>query len=106
MELMQALKLAGVHESKITDADGKVTGKFGKTDVEKLLHIGEPLKRDSSSIKGASRGNHARLRNLAVVKPGRVMCELAGVSEPLAREAILLAAHKLPVKSKFVLRED
>jgi len=43
---------------------------------------------------------------VAVVKPGRVMFELAGVSEPLAREAIRLAAHKLPLKSKFVLRED
>ena len=43
---------------------------------------------------------------VAVVKPGRVMFELAGVSEPLARDAIRLAAHKLPVKSKFVLRED
>ena len=35
---------------------------------------------------------------VAVVKPGRVMFELAGVSEPLARDAIRLAAHKLPVK--------
>jgi large subunit ribosomal protein L16 len=43
---------------------------------------------------------------VAVVKPGRVMFELAGVPEPLARDAIRLAAHKLPVKSKFVLRED
>ena len=43
---------------------------------------------------------------VAVVKPGRVMFELAGVSEPLAREAIRLAAHKLPVKAKFVMRED
>ena len=43
---------------------------------------------------------------VAVVKPGRVMFELAGVPEPLAREAIRLAAHKLPVKSKFVMRED
>ena len=43
---------------------------------------------------------------VAVVKPGRVMFELAGVPEPLARDAIRLAAHKLPVKSKFVMRED
>ena len=43
---------------------------------------------------------------VAVVKPGRVMFELAGVPEPLARDAIRLAAHKLPLKSKFVLRED
>ena len=42
---------------------------------------------------------------VAVVKPGRVMFELAGVPEPLAREAIRLAAMKLPVKSKFVTRE-
>lgn len=43
---------------------------------------------------------------VAVVKPGRVMFELAGVPEPLAREAIRLAAHKLPVKTRFVLREE
>ena len=42
---------------------------------------------------------------VAVVKPGRVMFELAGVPEPLAREAIRLAAMKLPVKAKFVTRE-
>ena len=42
---------------------------------------------------------------VAVVKPGRVMFELAGVPEPLAREAIRLAAMKLPVKCKFVTRE-
>src|SRR5437762_13399282 len=42
---------------------------------------------------------------VAVVKPGRVMFELAGVPEPLAREAIRLAAMKLPLKAKFVTRE-
>jgi large subunit ribosomal protein L16 len=42
---------------------------------------------------------------VAVVKPGRVMFELAGVPEPLAREAMRLAGHKLPVRTKFVLRE-
>ena len=42
---------------------------------------------------------------VAVVKPGRVMFELAGVSEPLAKEALRLAAQKLPVKTKFVRRE-
>ena len=43
---------------------------------------------------------------VAVVKPGRVMFELAGVPEELAREAIRLAAMKLPVRSKFVTAED
>ena len=42
---------------------------------------------------------------VAVVKPGRVMFEIAGVSEEVAREALRLASHKLPVKSKFVTRE-
>ena len=42
---------------------------------------------------------------VAVVKPGRVMFEIAGVSEDVAREALSLAAHKLPVKCKFVKRE-
>ena len=42
---------------------------------------------------------------VAVIKPGRVMFELAGVPEPLARDAIRLAAMKLPVKAKFVSRE-
>ena len=42
---------------------------------------------------------------VAVVKPGNVMFELAGVPEPLAREAMRLAAMKLPVKCKFVTRD-
>jgi len=43
---------------------------------------------------------------VAVVKPGRIMFEISGVSEELAREASRLAAHKLPIKCKFVKRED
>ncbi|MBQ8730998.1 MAG: 50S ribosomal protein L16 [Lachnospiraceae bacterium] len=42
---------------------------------------------------------------VAVVKPGRVMFEIAGVSEEVAREAMRLAMHKLPIKCKFVKRE-
>jgi large subunit ribosomal protein L16 len=42
---------------------------------------------------------------VAVVKPGRVMFELSGVSEEIAREAMLLASHKLPIKCQFVARE-
>ena len=42
---------------------------------------------------------------VAVVKPGRIMFEMAGVSEEAAREAMRLAAHKLPCKTKFVVRE-
>ena len=42
---------------------------------------------------------------VAVVKPGRVMFEIGGVSEELAREAMRLAMHKLPIKCKFVTKE-
>lgn len=41
---------------------------------------------------------------VAVVKPGRVMFEMNGVAEDVAREAMRLAAHKLPIKTKFVVR--
>ena len=43
---------------------------------------------------------------VAVVKPGRILFEIAGVSEELAREAMRLASHKLPIKCKFVAREN
>lgn len=43
---------------------------------------------------------------VAVVKPGRILFELKGVSEEVAREAMRLASHKLPVKTKFVTRRD
>ncbi len=43
---------------------------------------------------------------VAVVKPGRIMFELSGVSEEVGREALRLAAHKLPIRCKFVSRES
>jgi large subunit ribosomal protein L16 len=43
---------------------------------------------------------------VAVVKPGRVMFEIAGVSEEVAREALRLAMHKLPVKCKIASRQE
>ena len=42
----------------------------------------------------------------AVVKPGRMLFELGGVSEPVAREALRLAAQKLPVRTKYVIARD
>ena len=43
---------------------------------------------------------------VAVVKPGRVMFEMAGVDEPIAKEAMRLAAQKLPIKTKFITRDE
>ena len=51
-------------------------------------------------------GKGAPEKWVAVVKPGRIMFEIAGVSEELAREAMRLAAHKLPIKTNFVKREE
>jgi len=53
---------------------------------------------------GAGKGSPEKW--VAVVKPGRVMFELAGVPEETAREAMRLAMHKLPIKCKFVKREE
>jgi large subunit ribosomal protein L16 len=59
-------------------------------------------KKPAETRMGSGKGNPEGW--VAVVKPGRVMFELSGVAEPVAREAMLRAAHKLPVKSKFVSR--
>ena len=61
-------------------------------------------KKPAETRMGSGKGNPEGW--VAVVKPGRVMLELAGVDEALAREAIRLAGRKLPIKTKFVLRED
>src|ERR671915_204873 len=61
-------------------------------------------KKPAETRMGSGKGNPEAW--VAVVKPGRVMFELAGVTEPLAREAMRLAAHKLPMKCKFVAREQ
>ncbi|MEW6152882.1 MAG: 50S ribosomal protein L16 [Actinomycetota bacterium] len=53
---------------------------------------------------GSGKGNPEHW--VAVVKPGRVMFELAGVSESLAREAMERAIQKLPIKAKFVVRSE
>jgi len=53
---------------------------------------------------GSGKGNPEKW--VAVVKPGRVMFEVAGVSEDVAKEAMRLAAHKMPIKCKFVSRAD
>ena len=52
---------------------------------------------------GSGKGNPERW--VAVVKPGRIMFELAGVDEELAKDAMRLAGHKLPIKTKFVTRD-
>ena len=65
-----------------------------------LARTKKPLEVRMGSGKGAPEGW------VAVVKPGRVMFEIGGVSEEIAREALRLASHKLPVKCKFVRKGE
>jgi large subunit ribosomal protein L16 len=52
------------------------------------------------------KGKGAPEFRVAVVKPGRIMFEVGGVSRDLAHEALTIASHKLPIKTKFVVRPD
>ncbi|MCD5326034.1 MULTISPECIES: 50S ribosomal protein L16 [Pontibacillus] len=63
-------------------------------------YTAKPLEVRMGSGKGAPEGW------VAVTKPGKIMFEIAGVSEEVAREALRLASHKLPIKTKFVKREE
>ena len=60
-------------------------------------------KKPAETRMGSGKGNPEGW--VAVVRPGRVMFELAGVDEDLARDAMRLAGHKLPIKTRFVRRE-
>ena len=60
--------------------------------------------RAADSRMGSGKGNPEYW--VAVVKPGRVMFESAGVSEEVAREALRLASHKLPIKTKIIARTE
>ena len=59
-------------------------------------------KKPAETRMGSGKGNPEGW--VAVVKPGRVMFELSGVAEPVARQAMDRAAHKLPIRSKFIVR--
>lgn len=61
-------------------------------------------KKPAETRMGSGKGSPEQW--VAVVRPGRVMFELAGVAEELAREAMRLAAQKLPIKVKFIMRDD
>ncbi|GAC1386704.1 MAG: 50S ribosomal protein L16 [Candidatus Saccharimonadales bacterium] len=64
-----------------------------------------PVTRKPLDVKmGSGKGNPEFF--VAKVKPGTILFEMQGVAEETAREAMRLAAHKLPVKTKFIMRED
>ena len=77
--------------------------RFGKVWI-KIFPDKPVTARPAETRMGKGKGNVEYW--VAVVKPQRVMFELAGVDEATAREAIRLASHKLPVKCKFVKKEE
>ncbi len=64
-----------------------------------------PVTRKPQDVKmGSGKGNPEFF--VAKVRPGTILFEMQGVAEPVAREAMRLAAHKLPIKTKFLAKED
>src|SRR5580698_4786742 len=75
----------------------------GKIWIRVFPHI--PVTRKPQDVKmGSGKGNPEFF--VAKVKPGTILFEMQGVSEEVAREAMRLAARKLPVKTKFLIREE
>jgi len=102
---LQALEPAWITNRQIEAARVAMTRKIkrgGKVWIN--IFPDKPYtKKPAETRMGSGKGNPEGW--VAVVKPGRVMFELAGVPEDLARDAIRLAGHKLPIKTKFVKRE-
>ena len=75
----------------------------GKVWINIFPHM--PLtKKPIGTRQGKGKGNVEKW--VAVVKEGKIMFEIGGVSEEIAREALRLAMHKLPIKCKFVMKEE
>src|SRR5687767_4239997 len=101
---LQALEPAWITNHQIEAARVAMTRHIrrgGKVWINIFPH--KPItKKPAETRMGSGKGNPEGW--VAVVKPGRVMFELGGVAEPLAREAISRAAQKLPIKTRFVTR--
>ncbi len=90
------IEAARVAMTRFMKRDGKVWIRI----FPHLAKTKKPLEVRMGSGKGAPEDW------VAVVQEGRIMFEIAGVNESVAREAFRLASHKLPVKTKFIIREN
>ena len=103
---LMAMEGAWITERQIEAARVAMTrftkrgGKVYKNIFPHLSLTKKPLE----TRQGKGKGSHDAW--VAVVKKGKVMIEVGGVSEEIAREALRLAMHKLPVKCKFVMKEE
>lgn len=103
---LQALEPAWITSNQIEAARVAMTRyckRFGKVWIKIFPH--KPVTKKPAEVRMGS-GKGAPEYWVAVVKPGRIMFELDGVPEETAREAMRLAANKLPIKCKFVVKEE
>ena len=103
---LQAMEPAWITANQIEAARIAMTRyckRFGKVWIK--IFPDKPVTKKPAEVRmGSGKGSPEFW--VAVVKPGRVMFELAGVPEETAREAFRLAANKLPIKTKFVTKEE
>jgi large subunit ribosomal protein L16 len=102
---LKALEPAWVTNRQIEAARVAITRRIrrgGKVWINIFPHL-PVTKKPAETRMGSGKGSPETW--VAVVKPGEVMFELAGVPEPLAKDALRLAGAKLPIKTKFVKRE-
>ena len=103
---IQALEPAWITSNQVEAAPIAMTRyckRFGKVWIK--VFPDKPItEKPAETRMGSGKGSPEYW--VAVVKPGRVMFEIAGVPEETAREALRLASHKLPIKCKFVKREE
>ncbi len=101
---LQALEAAWITNRQIEAARIAMTRKIkrgGKVWINIFPH--KPVTKKAAETRMGS-GKGSPEGYVAVVKPGRVMFEMSGVDETLAREAMSLAAQKLPIKTRFLIR--
>ncbi len=103
---LQALECAWITNRQIEAARIAITRyikRGGKTWITVFPHK-SVTEKPAETRMGSGKGNPEYW--VAVVKPGRVMFEIAGVDEATAKEAVRLASHKLPIKTRFVHRHE
>ena len=103
---LQALEPAWITSNQIEAARIAMTRyckRFGKVWIK--IFPDKPISKKPAETR-MGQGKGAPEYWVAVVKPGRIMFEIAGVPEETAREAMRLAANKLPIKCKFVVKKE
>ncbi len=103
---LKAMEPAWITQRQIEAARGAITRQM-KRDGKVWIRIfpDKPFTKKPLETR-MGKGKGAPEYWVAVVKPGTIMFEVGGVTKSVAEEAIRLAAHKLPIKTKFVVRHD